>query len=361
MIDDQGGFFMAKWSEGQKKWGLFILFLIGLFLVFKYIVPLFWPFILAFIIVAPIEPILEKLSLKLHIGKGILAGIVVTLILAVFLAAGILLGSYAIRLISQFVEYADDLEVQLNYFTDNLCKLLEQQLGLGADHVNFWINHQIDQVLAGLQDDLFPKVMNKSVCYIIDFAKGMIFIVILWIAAVLLAKDFNKIKEKFRRNYYVRYTKNELKKLGKFIRTFLFAQIIIMSSISVICFIGFILCRFRIGQAAAVSILTGALDAMPFLGTGIIMLPIALWMFIVGDKVSFFILLVTFIISVIVRELLEPRLIGGKMGLWPVAILMSVYVGAKVFGFFGVILGPIYLIIAADWYFNAEISQNLSV
>ena len=77
--------------------------------------------------------------------------------------------------------------------------------------------------------------------------------------------------------------------------------------------------------------------------------------------VSFFVLLVTFIISVIVRELLEPRLIGGKMGLWPVAILMSVYVGAKVFGFLGVILGPIYLIIAADWYFNAEISQNLSV
>lgn len=350
---------MSKWSEQQKKWGLFVVFLIGLFLIFKYILPLFWPFILAFIIVAPTEPLLEKLSRKSHIGKGILAGIVVTVILAVLLTALFFLITYGIRLVGWFVECSDHLEIQLNHITCRLCELLEKQFDISADHVEIWFGDQIDQLLTGIQSDLFPKVMNKSFLYLKNMAEGMIFIVILWIAAVLLAKDYNKFKEHFRRNYYVRYVKNELKKLGKFIRTFLVAQIIIMGSISVICAAGLLFSHFRIGRAIALGVLTGILDALPFLGTGIILLPIALWQLIMGDVKVFLILFVTFLITVMVRELLEPRLIGGKMGLWPIAILMSVYVGAKVFGLLGVILGPIYLIIAADWYFNAELTQNL--
>jgi sporulation integral membrane protein YtvI len=348
---------MVRWSEEQKKWGLFVLFLVSLFLLFKYVLPLFWPFLLAFIIVAPIDPLLEKLSQKTHIGKGILAGIIVTILLVILLAAGCFLGSYAIRLIAAFMDYSDNLERQLNYFTVRLCEGMERQFGIEAEHVEIWMSRQIDQLLTGLEAEFFPTVMNKSLVYIKNMIEGMIFVVILWIAAVLLAKDFNQIKKRFRRNYYVRYAKNELKKLGKFIRTFLMAQIIITGSISIICAIGLLLGKFRIGQAIALGLVTGVLDALPFLGTGIILLPIALWQLVTGDMRGFIILFVTFLITIIVRELLEPRLIGGKMGLWPVAILMSVYVGAKVFGFAGVILGPIYLIIAADWYFNAEITS----
>ena len=348
---------MSKWSEQQKKWGLFVVFLIGLFLIFQYILPLFWPFILAFIIVAPTEPLLEKLSRKCHIGKGILAGIVVTIILAILLAGCFFLITNGIRLIGWFVDCSDNLEVQLNLITCRLCALLEKRFDISADHVEYWFGNQIDQILTGLEADLFPKVMNKSFLYIKNIAEGMIFIVILWIAAVLLAKDYNKFKDHFRHNYYVRYVKNELKKLGKFIRTFIVAQIIIMSAISVICMAGLSFGHFSIGQAIALGVLTGILDALPFLGTGIILLPIALWKLIMGDIAVFLILFVTFLITVMVRELLEPRLIGGKMGLWPIAILMSVYVGAKVFGLLGVILGPIYLIIAADWYFNAELKN----
>lgn len=347
---------MGKWTEQQKKWGLFLLFLIGLFLLFKFILPLFWPFLLAFIVVAPIEPLLEKLSNRLHIGKGLLAGLVVTIILLILLTVGCFAGTYAIRLIGGFLEYSDDLEAQLGSFTFRLCELMEQQFGVGAEHVKLWMDNQIDQILTGLEADLFPKVMNKSLLYIKNLAEGMIFVVILWIASVLLAKDFNRIKKRFRNNYYVRYAKNELKKLGKFVKTFLFAQIMIMGSISIICTAGLLFSNFRIGNAIALGLLTGALDALPFLGTGIILLPIALWQLVMGDMTVFFILFVTFLITVLVRELLEPRLIGGKMGLWPIAILMSVYVGAKVFGLLGVVLGPVYLIIAADWYFNAEIS-----
>ena len=356
--EKQGGFFMAKWSETQKKWGMYILFLCALFLFFKFILPLFAPFVLAFIIVAPLEPVLERLSEKLHIGKSILAGAVVTILLALLLATGLLLASYVVRLLCQFVDYSDRLELELNDFTGNLCKMMEGKFHVSAEHLEVWMGNMIDQMLGGLEADLFPKVMNQSVVYIRNLAKGMIFGVILWIAAVLLSKDFVSMKERFRNNYYVRYAKNELKKLGEFVKTFLLAQLVIMGSISVICMLGLLIGGFHVGEAVAVGMLTGILDALPFLGTGIVLLLLALWQLIKGEFVRFGMILLVFFISVFVRELLEPRLIGGKMGLWPVAMLMSVYVGAEVFGPLGVILGPVYLIIAADWYFNAEIGNR---
>ena len=347
---------MGKWGEEQKKWALFILFLVGLFLIFRYILPLFWPFIIAFIIVAPLDKCMEKISKKMHIGKGILAGIIVTFILVVILAIVCLAGSYILRLVGSFVEYSDVLEQELNRFTLQICKLMEQQFGVEATHVESWMSQQIDQILSGLQNELVPKMMNQSVSYLMTIGEALIFIVISWIAAVLLAKDFNRIRRQFQNNCYIRYAKNELKKLGHFIRTFILAQIIIMTSVSAICTAGFLFSGFRFKSSIGLGILTGMLDVLPFLGTGVVLLPIAIWQLVMGDIGIAITLFVTFLITVAVRETLEPRLIGEKMGLWPIAILMSVYVGVQVFGILGVILGPIYLIIAADWYFNAEIT-----
>ena len=349
---------MTKWSETQKKWGIYILFLGGLFLGFKYLLPLFAPFVLAFLIVAPLEPFLESLSKRFHIAKSILAGRVVTILLAVLLVAGVWAASCLLRFLCRFLDQVEEMEKRLGNLTETICRLLEKQFSIRPELVEIWMNNLIRQTLNGLKADLFPKMMNQSVVYCCNLVKGLLFLLILWIASVLLAKDFTHIRERFRRNDYVRYAKNELKKLGEFVRTFFVAQLIIMGGISVICITGLWIGGFAPGQAVAVGLFTGLLDALPFLGTGVVLLPIALWQLVEEDLFGFGILLVVFLISIIFRELMEPRLIGGKMGFWPVLMLMAVYVGAQVFGLFGVILGPIYFIIAADWYKNAEIGEQ---
>ncbi|MBE5872273.1 MAG: AI-2E family transporter [Lachnospiraceae bacterium] len=355
--EESDGSFMVKWSETQKKWGIYILFLSILFLFFRYILPLFAPFVLAFLIVAPLEPFLERLSGRLHISKSILAGSVMTFLLGILMTVGILAGSCVFRLLGRFPDHAHEFEQRLGGLVGKIGRLLEEEFSVRPDLVEIWVNDLIRQTLNGLKAHLFPKVMNQSVVYCCNLAKALLFFLILWIASVLLAKDFNHIREHFRYNAYVRYAKNELKKLGGFVRTFLVAQMIIMGGISVISMMGLLLGGFPLGQAVAVGLFTGLLDALPFLGTGVILLPIALWHLIEEDLLGFVVLIVVFVVSVIFRELMEPRLIGSKMGFWPVLMLMAVYVGAQIFGFLGVILGPIYFIIAADWYRNAEIGE----
>ena len=58
----------------------------------------------------------------------------------------------------------------------------------------------------------------------------------------------------------------------------------------------------------------------------------------------------TFLVSAVARELLEPRLIGGKMNVLPVLILVSVYAGVQVFGLIGVFLGPLYVMLVQECF-----------
>lgn len=347
---------MEKWEENKKKWCLFVLFLIGLFLIFRYILPLFAPFILAFLVIAPMEPMLERISKKIHLGKGILAGIAVIILMVMIAVISWYGGTFLMRLFSRFMEHSGQIEEQLNHFIGQLSETVEIQFGLDGSDMEAWMENQIDQSLQAIQVDIFPKIMNQSFLYLKNVGIVLTFLVIWWIAAILLAKDFNRIRARFAKNYYVRYIRNELKKLGCFVRTFLVAQLIIMGGISVLSFIGFLISDFSLGNAVGLGVLTGFLDVLPFLGTGIVLLPIALWQLVMGHVKGFLILLLTFFVTLAFRELVEPRLVGEKMGLWPIAFLMSVYVGIQVFGILGIILGPIYLIIAADWYYNAEIS-----
>ena len=79
-------------------------------------------------------------------------------------------------------------------------------------------------------------------------------------------------------------------------------------------------------------------------------MPMAVLQLLMGNEWSAIVLTVTFIISALSREILEPKLIGAKMGVIPIAILLSVYVGAKVFGPAGVIWGPLYMLMLYEIY-----------
>ena len=52
-----------------------------------------------------------------------------------------------------------------------------------------------------------------------------------------------------------------------------------------------------------------------------------------------------YIVILIVRQFLEPRIVGSNLGVHPLVMLMSIYIGLKVFGVMGLILGPVLVII----------------
>ena len=120
-------------------------------------------------------------------------------------------------------------------------------------------------------------------------------------------------------------------------------QVILILLVSTVCTLGLLLIKNNYAMLFGVTI--GIFDAFPVLGSGFILVPWAVISFIKGKAFSGAILLTLFGICQFMREYLEPKLLGGKMGIRPVQSLMAVYIGYELFGVFGLFLGPFGLVL----------------
>lgn len=136
------------------------------------------------------------------------------------------------------------------------------------------------------------------------------------------------------------------KKLGSMIKTYMKTQTIILVCISITATVGLYLGGSKEGWFYG--LLAGFMDFLPFIGTGIVLIPLSVMAFLRGKLGSGAIILLTYFICVIIREFLEPRLLGNGLKFSPVAILISVYAGVIYYGLGGVILGPITLLILVE-------------
>ena len=98
----------------------------------------------------------------------------------------------------------------------------------------------------------------------------------------------------------------------------------------------------------AVGIGIGFLDALPVFGTGTVFVPWLLICLLQGKYASALILAATYGVCMLTREILEPKLIGNRLGILPIVILMSVYVGVKLYGFGGILLGPLSILLIRE-------------
>lgn len=134
--------------------------------------------------------------------------------------------------------------------------------------------------------------------------------------------------------------------------TYLKAQLIILALISGVCIAGL----FLTGNSYAIlaGVLIGMSDALPFIGTGLVFIP---WLIIDLFRGKYFAAVIygiLFILSTFIREFMEPRLMGRGLGVHPLAVIISIYAGLKIYGTAGVILGPL------SWIFNlGNLSQYL--
>ena len=99
------------------------------------------------------------------------------------------------------------------------------------------------------------------------------------------------------------------------------------------------------GNIIVISVIVALLDILPVLGTGTFMIPWAIYSLITG-KIGLAIgLFIVYAIIYVVRQVIEPKIVGGTVGLPPFITLMGMYVGSQLFGFIGIFLVPIMIII----------------
>ena len=119
------------------------------------------------------------------------------------------------------------------------------------------------------------------------------------------------------------------------------------------------LALLRVQYAFLLAAFIALVDIFPVLGTGTVLVPWALGAFLAGNRPLGAGLLILYAIISIVRQMLEPRIVGQQIGLHPLVTLMGMFLGAKLFGFVGLFGLPVAITVFVQLH-RARQGQNAS-
>ena len=99
------------------------------------------------------------------------------------------------------------------------------------------------------------------------------------------------------------------------------------------------------GYIFAISLITAIVDILPVLGTGTILVPWGVWSLLTGN-IGFGIgILVVYAIITVIRQIIEPKLVASQLGLPAYVTITAMYIGTRLFGFIGLFLLPISIMV----------------
>ena len=150
--------------------------------------------------------------------------------------------------------------------------------------------------------------------------------------------------------------KNVLHELEKALFGFIRAQLTLISITALIVLVGLLILRVK--YAITVSLIIGFVDLLPYLGTGLVFVPWIIYALIVGNFSLALGLGILYTVVIVQRQFMEPKILSSSIGLDPLATLVSIFIGFKLIGFLGFILGPVVLVILRTLY-KLHILQDL--
>jgi len=334
-------------NEKQKKILTAVMVITAVYLGMKYLVPIFIPFLFGGLIGVIILPAVDWLYHKLHLNRSFSAACL--MIVACLLFVGflwLLFGRLFVQmedLVCSYLCYEE--ELQKNFM--GLCDSVEELTGIDAVKIETQAVENFHIFIETVTTEKMSNLMGNSLTILKKTVSCFTIIIVTFISVLLFVKDFGKMKEKCRNNKCCQVIYDIVKKVLTAAGTYLRAQLIIMSLISALCVTT--LYFLKNPYALLVGILIGFFDILPFIGTGTILMPWAVIELTMGHYKEAAVLLLLFAACSFVRELLEPKLIGKRLGVYPIAVLMAIYVGIRLFGIGGIVLGPVSVLVIYEW------------
>lgn len=334
--------FMKKLKESEEcRNGILILgIIIGILVGFRYILPILVPFLFAFIVAAFLRPLVDWLVKYLKCSERF-ASIFVMLITGILL---LLIGKFGIttlyRQIENFVLFLPFYREQFMVNLGNCCDYIDTGFHLEQGASLTYATNLLTGIFSDFQATMLPKLTTNTAAALKQAFSSLIFLFIMVYATLCILKNYPRL---FHGG-----------KLGKYIRRIwegvLHLLVVYLRAEGTIAFIQAVICSvvlwiLKNPYFILLAILIGVIDAFPVFGSGTILVPWAVYRFLTGDIKMGIGLLILYLLCTLNRQLLEPRLLGHKLGMSTLLTLFLMYVGYRLFGIFGFILGPVgYLV-----------------
>lgn len=336
-----------------------IVFLV--YLAVRYLFVLASPFIIAYGIALVIEKPVNALA-KVFRGKKALASTLIVTGLTIIIAAAVFYITWlGVAEIKSFIANFEYLFIMVRQKTAGICLDVDGMLGLSdgcslefvcscADRIRrIFRNGQPEEVVSSVLRISFPILVNTAVI------AGAVIVCL--ISVVYLSGVLEKVR-KWRENSIFREEVCALTlELKKLIQVYFKIELIIMLINAGICIAGLLLIHNP--YAVVIGILIGLVDALPFFGTGTVLIPWAVILLLFRNYYAGAVLLSVYVMTYFVREIMESKCMGDRLGIAPFTMLVVIFTGIMVYGILGFILGPLsYCMMKALIRYFASVLEN---
>ncbi len=316
---------------------LLIIFLLPKVLVF------FMPFIIAWIIACIANPLVLFLEKKLKILRKHSSAMIIVLVLAAII--GIIYGVLALLfyetkdLVNNLPDLYADLQIQLNssladlhrrfdFIPKNIQSLfdtLENTLASSTDK----IIHNISAHPINRAGNIAKSIGNLFVMFIMTILASYFFVAEKQTISKTIKKNTPKV--------IVEQYRIIVSHFSQAIGSYFLAQIKLMLVMFVLLFAAFSIIRSP--YALLLSVITAIIDFLPIFGTGFILWPWIAFKVITGKYATAIFLLATYVVCQAVKQLLQPKMVGDSVGMKPLPTLIFMFIGYRIKGVLGLILG----------------------
>lgn len=339
-------------TDRRKRWIInyvYFLLVLGIAIfICRYALPALLPFVIALLVSLLLKPVIRFLREKCHVHKTV-AGIVIVLLF--YALIGFLLAVLGIKLFSACKAFFISLpsiyvESILPWLREafNAIEALAARINPESATAYSLVEERITQALGETVTSLSRNVVGWVTSATFKAPGLLLDVLITVIATVFIAVDWNVLSEFIQRQLSDR-TSNLVGNirthlaltLGRYIRSYALILTITFVELTIgLSIVG-------VKNAAAISALIAVFDILPVVGSGTVLIPWAIISLLRANYMRALGLGIVYVVIVIVRNIIEPKIIGKRVGLHPIVTLMAMVVGTYVFGPIGLLGLPVTL------------------
>lgn len=345
---------LNRWNirmNGLPRKGMLIAVTLLLAWLLILVAPLCWPFLLAMLFAMALEPLVRLLTQglrRLRVPRWLATALGMVLLFGVL---GV--GAYALarRLVQELISLAYATPGFVRWFTATTVPALQGLYRQYSDVLPTTVMTVVNNGLSALGDSLINLAGTLSASLTSGAVRfttsipGMLLSVVLTIMGTFyMTADRERILAFFRRTF-----PTEVQTHGNMLKRNLFralfgqvkSQLTVSLIITTFLVLSFVLYGVRYGLLLGV--LIGVGDALPVIGAGLFLIPWAIVNLLMGQYATGAFLAAVYVGTIVIRQISEPRIVGANLGLYPLATMVAIFAGYRLFGFLGLLGGPILL------------------
>lgn len=343
------------------------------FLFYKYAFGVCFPIMFAFFVAVILQRPKNFVIKKTPIKKGFASTLCVFALMLIAAAVIVLIGVRATEEIKGFIDYItvqfSNLDTIVNtvetFILSTIGKLPEFISETATESITALFtqlrefiagtNTELPEQIGGLSEKINLSWIATPITGVLSTATRIPSIIISIVVTIVLACFMTADYDLIVRFVYCQFPKEKRKdltrakqllkmNLGKMAKAYALIMLVTFTEVLIGLTILKMIGLFNSSYITVIAVVTAIVDVIPVLGTGTIVLPWAAYSFITGNIGMGIGLLVLYATVTVIRQIVEPKLVAGQLGLPPFVTLIAMYLGLKIIGVLGVFILPIIAI-----------------